>query len=121
VQIDERDTVTFDQVYGGEHPQADIDVETYTDAGTYVGADSDPLFDGDDELVFMAKDAGDPAPAGVITPAGVVVGSGVQLWIVDSLDGGMGFVYLFQTDGSLTPEAGADYVSYDFDLVRYPG
>jgi hypothetical protein len=123
VQIDERDTVTFNQVYGGAYPQADIDIETYTDAGTYVGADSDPLFDDDDELVLMAKDAGDPAPAAVSLPTGVVAGSGVQLWIADSLDGGVGFVYLFETDGSLTPDAGADYVSYDFDLVAgsYPG
>jgi len=122
VQIDERDTVTFEQVYGGDFSQADIDIETYTDAGTYVGADPDPLFDDDDELVFMARDAGEAAPAAVSLPAGVVAGSGVQLCISDSLDGGMGFVYLFETDGSLTPDAGADYVSYDFDLVAgsYP-
>jgi hypothetical protein len=116
VQIDERDTVTFEQVYGGGVPEFDIDVETYTDAGTYVGADSDPLFDADDELVFMAKDAGDAAPAEGSLPEGVVAGSGVQLAIDDSLDGGSGFVYLFQTDGSLVPDAGADYVDYTFAL-----
>jgi hypothetical protein len=123
VQIDERDTVTFTQVYGGGYPQAEIDVETYTDAGTYVGADSDPTFDGDDELVFMAGDAGDAAPPAAGLPVGVVAGSGLQLRIVDSLDGGSGFVYLFRTDGSLAPDAGADYVSYDFELVAgsYPG
>ena len=59
VQIDERDTVTFDQVYDDTQYAAAIPVSTYTDAGTYVGSDSDPLFDEDDELVFMAKDAGD--------------------------------------------------------------
>jgi len=122
VQIDERDTVTFTQVYGGAYPQAEIDVETYTDPGTYVGADSNPLFDDDDELVFMAKDAGELASAALSLPAGVVAGSGVQLWVADPLDGGTGFVYLFQTDGSLVPDASADYVSYDFDLVvgTYP-
>jgi hypothetical protein len=116
VQIDERDTVTFNQVYGGGWPQLEIDVETYTDAGTYVGADSDPLFDQDDELVFMARDAGAAAPGGGSLPAGVVAGSGVRLAVRDSLDGGEGFVYLFQSDGSLEPHAEADYVSYSFDL-----
>lgn len=122
VQIDERDTVTFDQVYGGTYPQGDIEIETYTDAGTYVGADSDPLFDANDELVFMAKDAGDPAPAEASLPAGVVPGSGLRLRLDDSLDGGVGFVYLFETDGSLTPDAGSDYVSYSFHLLAgsYP-
>ena len=123
VQIDERDVVTFDQVYGGGYPQGDIDVEAYTDPGTYVGADSNPLFDQDDELVFMAKDAGPVAPVGTSLPGGVIAGSGVQLAIYDSLDGGAGFVYLFESAGSLTPDAGADYVSYTFDLLAgsYPG
>jgi hypothetical protein len=43
VQIDERDTASFNQVYGGGYPQGEIDVETYTDVGSYVGPDSDPL------------------------------------------------------------------------------
>jgi hypothetical protein len=122
VQIDERDTVTFNQVYGGGWPQLDIDVETYTDPGTYVGADSDPLFDQGDELVFMARDAGGAAPGDASLPAGVVAGSGVRLAIRDSLDGGEGFVYLFQSDGSLEPHAGAAYVGYTFDLIAgvYP-
>jgi len=122
VQIDERDTVTFDQVYGGAYPQAEIDVETYTDAGTYVGADSDPLFDTDDELVFMAKDAGSQAPPQASLPAGVVPGSGLRLRLHDPLDDAVGFVYLFETDGSLTPDAEADYVSYTFhlDAGSYP-
>jgi hypothetical protein len=121
-QIDERDTVTFNQVYGGGWPQLEIDVETYTDSGTYVGADSDPLFDGDDELVFMAKDAGGAAPGGASPPTGAVAGSGVELAIRDSLDGGRGFVYLLQGDGSLAPDAGTDYVTYTFDLLAgsYP-
>jgi hypothetical protein len=122
VQIDERDVVTFNQVYGGGYPQGDIAVETYTDPGTYVGADSNLDFDGNDELVFMAKDAGGAAPGGASLPAGVVAGSGVQIAIHDSLDGGAGFVYLFESEGSLTPDAGADYVSYTFNLLAgiYP-
>jgi hypothetical protein len=122
VQIDERDTVTFDQVYDNTKYSAPIPVSTYTDPGTYVGPDSDPLFDVDDELVFMAKDAGSQAPGGASLPVGVVPGSGLQLRLDDPLDDAMGFVYLFETDGSLTPAAGANYVSYSFDLLAssYP-
>jgi hypothetical protein len=122
VQIDERDTVTFNQVYGSGFPEWEIDIETYTDAGTYVGADSDPLFDEDDELVFMAKDAGTQAPGGASLPAGVVPGSSLWLRLDDPLDDAVGFVYLFETNGSLSPGAGTDYVTYTFNLLAgdYP-
>ncbi len=122
VQIDERDEVTYDQVYGGGFPAASILVATYTDPGSYVGADTDPLFDADDELVFMASDAGDLAPAGSSYPIGTVPVGGVVLEIDDPLDGGLGYVYLFESSGSLSPGAGADYVSYTFDLLAgsYP-
>lgn len=118
IQIDERNTVTYDQVYDSTSYGADIPVLAYTDEGTYVGADTDPAFDADDELVFMAKDAGDVFPGGGWgPPAGVVAGSGVELRIDDSLDGGWGYVYLFESDGGLTPDAGVDYVSYAFTLL----
>jgi len=122
VQIDERDSVTFNQVYGSGFPEWEIDIETYTDAGTYVGADSDPLFDEDDELVFMAKDAGTQAPGGASLPAGVVPGSSLRLRLDDPLDDAVGFVYLFATNGSLSPGAGTDYVTYTFNLLAgdYP-
>jgi hypothetical protein len=122
VQVDERDTVTFSQVYGGGYPAASMSVETYADAGTHVGGDSNPLFDADDELALMAADAGGSAPVGSALPAGIVAGSEVQLIISDSLDGGQGFVYLFESDGSLVPSAGADYVTYTFNLLAgsYP-
>src|SRR3712207_7607434 len=44
---------------------------------TFTGADPNPAFDDDDELVFMASDLGGAAPKG--DPAGVVAGSGVQV------------------------------------------
>ncbi len=123
IQVDERDVVTFNQVYGGGYPQAEgIDVETYTDPGTYVGADTDPLFDGDDELVFMAADAGDRTALAWNRPPGLIAGSGIEVAISDPLDGGMGYVYLFETDGTLDPGAGVSYGSYTFDLLAgsYP-
>ncbi len=113
---------TFNQVYGGGFPQADIDVETYTDPGTYVGADSDPLFDDDDELVFMAADAGERVAYARDLPAGLVAGSGLEVAVTDPIDGGVGYVYLFETDGTLDPSAGASYGTYTFDLLAgsYP-
>ncbi len=116
VQIDERKVVEFSDVYNGLYGGG-VFTTAYTDPNTYCGADTDPTFDSDDELVFMAKDAGDRAGPGSGEPSGVVAGSGVELEISDSLDSGTGYVYLFVSNGSLTPDAGQDYVNYTFDLL----
>lgn len=58
--------------------------------------DPQPLFDADDELSFMARDAGPQAPAGQAPPAGA--GNGQQVAVVDPLDpAATRFVYLFTT------------------------
>ena len=115
VQIDERELLDLSQVYDA----APVGVEglVYTDAGTYIGADSDPAFDADDEVCFMAFDAGPMAAAPVDYPTGVVAAGGVELQVHDPLDGGLGYVYLFESDGSLVPDAGQNYVTYTFDLL----
>lgn len=115
VQIDERKLVDFGVVYN----QAPIGVVTlaYADPSTYTGADTDPSFDTDDELVCMTGDAGNKAPLAGPAPAGVIASSGLEIEIVDPLDGGQGFVYLFETLGSLSPGAGLDYASYTFNLL----
>jgi hypothetical protein len=119
LQVDELHVVTFEQVYNTSLG-APVSTLAYSDPGTYTGADPDSSFDADDELVFMAGDAGDPTQAS--PPLGTVAASGLELQIDDSLDGGVGYVYLFESDGSLSPGAGADYVAYDFYLVAgtYP-
>ncbi len=89
----------------------------YADPNTYCGADPDPTFDADDELVFMADDAGDEAEDGASLPSGVLATSGVAVHIDDTLDGGAGYVYLFESDGSLSPDAGQDYVTYTFHFL----
>lgn len=92
----------------------------YADPGTWVGADTDPVFDADDELVFMVADAGsvvdDDVPA---EPAGVVPGSGVAVKVEDPQEpGSVGYVYLFVRSGpGHDPAAGEDYVDYDFALT----
>jgi hypothetical protein len=122
VQVDERAVVDFADIYnhlGGVTET--VTAPQYTDAGTYTGADPDPTLDANDEIVFMAADAGDPLPLAT-EPAGVVPGSGVQIDISDPLDAGAGTVYLFERSGGLDPGAGANYADYQFDLLAgiYP-
>jgi hypothetical protein len=93
----------------------------YADPGTLVGADTDASFDSDDELAFMARDAGSSA-ASAADPAGVQGGTRVEVKVTDPIDGGVGYAYLFRRSGSLDPGAGASYVKYMFSLASgaYP-
>jgi len=120
VQIDERTMVDFAVVYG----LAPIGLATpaYADTTTFTGPDADPTFDDDDELVFMARNAGDRAGVGIPVPLGALDGIGVEVELVDPLTETVVYVYLFQSDGSLSPDAGEDYVTYTFDLLAgdYP-
>jgi hypothetical protein len=127
VQVDEKDQVEFARVYGAYDTATNptgsaqgatgLFAEQYTDTGTFTGADSDPTLDADDEIVFMARNAGEIAGTAV-EPPGVVAASGVWLTIIDPLaPGKTGHVYLFESDGSLTPDAGQQYVTYAFNLL----
>lgn len=132
VQIDERRLVDFGvapssnstagttgTVYGST-ALSGVSLLQYADPNTFVGADPNATFDVDDELVFMVEDAGGkPRTEETDEPAGVVAGSGVQVELADPLstDGDKAWVYLFVSNGSLTPSAGEDYVDYDFNLT----
>ena len=118
LQVDERHVVAFDDVYGPAHSLGSaLTVLSYSDPGTFTGADPDSSFDADDELVLMAADAGLPAPAGTGEPAGVRSGTGLELTVTDPLDGATGTLYLFEHDGALDPAAGQDRVDYTFTLL----
>ena len=68
----------------------------------------------------MAKDAGGVPPS-FSEPAGVIANTGVEVEISDPLNGSQtGYVYLFRQDGSLSPGAGQQYVTYTFDLLSGP-
>lgn len=122
VQVDERAIKDFADIYNYDEPWSPPSVRgitelVYTDSDTYTGPDPDATLDSDDEIAFMAKDAGGVAFSSS-EPSGVVSGSGVELTISDPLDAGaQGYVYLFRSDGSLNPDAGQQYVSYDFNLL----
>lgn len=130
VQVDEREVIDLNRPYtntrpgcsdpcynnppngGAIHPE-------FTDPGTFVGADSDATLDANDEVALMAFDAGGPRTTSV-APAGVDPGSAVEMEISDPLDGGLGYVYLFEDTSGLDPAAGKDYVDYQFNLTNGP-
>ena len=124
VQVDERHTINARQLYPetGNGYVGDttlgFELEVYADPKTRSGADSDPGFDLDDELTFMASDSGRKAPADIKAPSGVVGKSGVKVTVTDPIGGGDAAVYLFEATGDRDPGAGRDYVEYDFKLTN---
>lgn len=116
VQVDERDFRDFAVPYNTL--AVGVGTLMYADGGTFTGPDTDPMIDADDELVFMARDAGDlqRSPA-TLDPAGVLPGSRVELAVTNPIDLAVAYVYLFVTDGTLLPGAEQDYVTYNFNLL----
>ena len=106
VQVDERAWADFGDVYGMF--TTGIVTLGYCDPNTYMGPDPEPMFDADDELVFMTADTGDPAPAGFPPPAGVQPGTRVDVVATDPLTGANAYLSLFLSDGTLFPDAGVD-------------
>jgi hypothetical protein len=126
VQVDERAVVKFSKIY--HDPSAVfygsqvslVSALVYTSANTWTGADPDTTFDSNDELSFMARDAGIIAPAATPVPAGIQAGTGVQLHVTDPLaPGSDGYVYLFRkvVGSTLVPGAHKKYVNYTFKLL----
>ncbi len=116
VQVDERDVKTFGTIYNNP-PASTITALQYTDAGTFTGPDSNTTLDANDEIAFMAQDAGGVPPV-FSTPGAVIPGSGVRISVSEPLAVGQtGYVYLFRHDGSLDPGAGQAYVMYTFNLL----
>lgn len=116
VQVDERDVRDYATIYNGCCVGAGQTSLQYTDANTWTGADTDATIDANDEIVFMAKDAG-VIPPSFSEPANVIAGSGREATVSDPLNPGQaGYVYLFRSDGTLDPGAGVAYVAYNFTL-----
>ena len=127
IQVDEREVRSYGEIYdfldhwslaGDPAARGDLypfEDEFYTDPGTYMGPDTDPMLDDNDEVVFMARDTGTIASA-IADPQGVIAGSRAEVRVSDPLDGTTGYVYLFQSAGGLDPSAGQSYVDYQFKL-----
>jgi hypothetical protein len=123
VQVDERHTKSVRSLYPADaagNPYlggGTFELEMYADPDTRSGADVNPTFDDDDELVFMGGDAGETAPADARAPEGAKGKTGVKVAVGDPVGGGNGAVYLFKSFEGLDPAAGKDYVDYDFNLT----
>jgi hypothetical protein len=130
VQVDEREVMDLNRPYTNTRPSCSdpcynnppnggaIHPE-FTDPDTFVGGDSDPTLDSNDEVALMAFDAGGQTTASA-APAGVDSASAVEVQISDPIDGGLGYVYLFEDTSGLDPAAGKDYVDYEFNLTNGP-
>ncbi len=130
VQIDERSVVDFGLrpelappagVTGTVYGTAPVGLTAlqYSDPNTFVGRDPNRAFDANDELVIMLADSGGKVGTDAAEPAGVVAGSGVEVKLVDPTGpaGNEQWIYLFVSAGGLAPDAGADYVRYEFKLA----
>jgi len=126
IQVDERDVRSYGEIYNfldhwslndstGAGELYSFLEEFYTDPNTYMGPDTDPMLDDNDEVVFMARDAGDQVLE-IADPPGVVPGSRAEVRVSDPLDGATGYIYLFLSAGGLEPSAGQSYVDYQFKL-----
>jgi len=126
VQVDERRLIDINDAYGAGYtcsgnslcytrPPFGVTYVNYTDPKTWIGPDTDATVDANDEIALMAKDAG-ARLTGAPYPPGVA-GRAVEVKITDPLDGGEGYAYLFEQDGSLDPGGGAQYVDYNFNLT----
>lgn len=124
VQVDERKVINMRTLYPVSsqanqgyvtNVNTGFNLEVYADAGTLVGADTDTTVDANDEITFMAKDTGLIAPVDS-DPAAVVARSGVQFEVDDPLTGDTSYLYLYRSDGSLSPGAGRQYVNYSPSL-----
>lgn len=124
VQIDERDIREYALIYGAPGDDvisrggfgSNVFGEVYCDPTTFTGLDSDPTVDANDELVFMAQDAGSRATTND-GPTATRQGTGLEVALADPLTQETSYVYLFLQDGSLDPSAGASYVDYRFQLL----
>jgi hypothetical protein len=74
--------------------------------------DSDNKYNGQDELVFMAWDAGDKAPDGTALPCDPA--RAAELTVTDPVKGGKAWVYLAECKAD-PPHSSVDYVRNEYD------
>ncbi|MDT7572611.1 MAG: hypothetical protein QOE05_2785 [Actinomycetota bacterium] len=95
----------------GTYASANKERDESLDTPGYTGAMQDPVgtLDDDDEVVFMARDAGEAAPANTPPPANTGAAQSVQ--VLDPLEPDVSrVVYLFQKTGGSTYNAANGYV-----------
>ncbi len=89
----------------------------YTSYDTYTPPDSDPTFDGNDQLSFLANDTGKQAADSVAPPAGVDASTREEVTARDPLHTSqVGYLYLFHSDTLTGGSVGTTGVTYTFSL-----
>lgn len=89
----------------------------YSAAPTYTPSDSNPAFDADDELSFLANDSGKRIDGSVTPPAGVDAATREEVTATDPLGANqVGYVYLFHSATLTGGSAGTTGVQYTFSL-----
>lgn len=78
-------------------------------SGKLASKDPEPNFDENDELVFMANDLGDKAPAGLFPKNAE---KGMELEIIDPVNQAKAWVYLFKFSQN-PPSSEIDYVRFE--------
>jgi len=109
----------FVYVYsGGVWTQIPAQVDKVTATGAYATSE-DGLLDANDEIVFMAKDLSDRAPAGTSLTDVLPISTGwYEIQVTDPTSPTRkGWAYIVHSS-TLTPTFTADYVSFDTILHR---
>lgn len=122
VQIDERVVADFYDIYNRTRVSPGVTEEFFADEGTLTGADTDPSFDDNDQLVFMAIDSGSNRKTDSL-PTGVQSSPFYEIQITDPLSpNDIGYAYLFLATEPLDQTAGKSYgeYSYQLDAGEYP-
>jgi len=89
----------------------------YRSTDTYTPPDSDPTFDGNDELSFLANDTGKQVAPSFAAPAGVDASTREEVTARDPLaNSQVGYVYLFHSNTLTGGSAGTTGVNYTFSL-----
>lgn len=129
VQVDQRAQVDFGQnpangsvpltgdktIYGT--PPIGRTTLAYTDFNTFVGTDPQFSLDADDEVAFMASDAGSKAPKGAGQGPGAV-GKPVAVRVRDPIDGKVRWAYIsWQTSKKSKLPRFKSHVRYAFNLT----
>lgn len=135
VQVDQRDFVNPGQIYhwptsgypklaGTSTPYTTL-VYTppsttsagYSSKATYTPPDSNPTFDANDELSYLASDTGKRVDSQVTNPPGVDTATREEVKATDPLaPTQFGYTYLFQSATLTGGSAGTDGVVYTFSL-----
>ena len=97
--------------------EKDTDEKFVLAAGKLAASDDDSAFDDNDELVFMAMDAGDRLLDRAMLPSGTDACAALE--VTDPVTQEKGWVYLAAFAGPAPEKSAVDYVAYDDDAPSF--